>query len=75
MYFYSAKTGGFYPAEIKADYINAGNFPDDCISVEDNIFIEFAGSKPPEGNNAEAIKQACLRGLILSGVINSPQIN
>lgn len=57
MYFYSAKTGGFYPAEIKNDYINAGNFPDDCISVEDDVFIEFAGSKPPDGKQCGSDKE------------------
>ncbi|OCA56807.1 Caudovirales tail fiber assembly protein [Photorhabdus namnaonensis] len=49
MYYYSATTNAFYPIEWKQDYINAGSFPNDAVKVDEAVFIEFAGSIPPEG--------------------------
>ncbi|TNH44713.1 tail fiber assembly protein [Photorhabdus luminescens] len=49
MYYYSAITNAFYPAEWKQDYINAGSFPNDAVEVDESVFIEFAGNIPPEG--------------------------
>ncbi|MDX7989451.1 tail fiber assembly protein [Xenorhabdus sp. 12] len=49
MYVYSAIKNSFFPKVLMQNYINSGNWPDDGIEVDEDIFSEFAGNIPPEG--------------------------
>ena len=40
-YFWSAKNNAFFPKELQDSYINSGWDLDDCISVSEDVFIEF----------------------------------
>ncbi|MCW7549354.1 tail fiber assembly protein [Photorhabdus sp. APURE] len=47
-YVFSALNKTFYPVSLQQDYIQAGSWPNDPISVTDDIFHTFSGI-PPEG--------------------------
>lgn len=53
-YYYSPGLDNFYPAVDKQEYIDAGNFPDDVILVEESVFVEFALIQPPSGKRRVA---------------------
>ncbi|EBQ9779262.1 DUF4376 domain-containing protein [Salmonella enterica] len=54
MYHYSPTQNTFYPDQMKQVYIDAGTFPDDTVEVDDTVWLEFAGSHPPEGKQRAA---------------------
>ncbi|MBS9422506.1 tail fiber assembly protein [Photorhabdus caribbeanensis] len=45
-YVFSALNKAFYPLSLQQDYIEAGSWPNDSISVTDDIFNEFSGIPP-----------------------------
>ncbi|WP_350307007.1 tail fiber assembly protein [Photorhabdus viridis] len=45
-YVFSALNKAFYPLSLQQDYIEAGSWPNDPISVTDDIFNEFSGMPP-----------------------------
>ncbi|ERT14811.1 tail fiber assembly protein [Photorhabdus temperata] len=45
-YIFSALNKAFYPLSLQQDYIEAGSWPNDPISVTDDIFNEFSGMPP-----------------------------
>ncbi|TNH44478.1 tail fiber assembly protein [Photorhabdus luminescens] len=47
-YVFSALNKAFYPLSLQQDYIEAASWPNDPISVTDDIFNKFSGI-PPEG--------------------------
>ncbi|OWO82032.1 phage tail protein [Photorhabdus luminescens] len=47
-YVFSALNKAFYPLSLQQDYIQAGSWPNDPISVTNDIFHKFSGI-PPEG--------------------------
>ncbi|MCG3463708.1 tail fiber assembly protein [Xenorhabdus bovienii] len=49
MYYYSPTKNTFYLAQLKQDFINAKKFPGDAKSVDDTVWLEFAGNMPPKG--------------------------
>ncbi|MEW5123802.1 tail fiber assembly protein [Citrobacter freundii] len=48
MYLFSPSTLGFYPIEMKAEYLNKGSLPSDVIEVSDSVRNEY-NFAPPEG--------------------------
>lgn len=48
-YYYSPSVNAFYSDELKQDYISAGTFPDDAITVSTSIWMKYAGEGPPLG--------------------------
>ncbi|MDE9684776.1 tail fiber assembly protein [Citrobacter freundii] len=48
MYLFSPSTLGFYPIEMKAEYLANGSLPSDVIEVSDSVRNEYNFS-PPEG--------------------------
>lgn len=53
-YCYSALNNAFYPCELRANYVAAGEWPDDATKVTDEIFIEFALLTQPTGKRRVA---------------------
>lgn len=49
MYYYSAKTNSFYPAELRGAYEESNSFPDDTIQVSSSVWLKYAGSEAPQG--------------------------
>lgn len=49
MYNYSAINNAFYPESERSIYELHGSWPDDCISIPNSIYDEFAASEPPVG--------------------------
>ncbi len=47
-YCYSAKMNGFYCSLFKDDYDLAGTWPDDAMSVDDDVYNTYTKT-PPEG--------------------------
>ncbi|ETS33467.1 phage tail protein [Photorhabdus temperata] len=47
-YVFSASNKAFYPLSLQQDYIEAGSWPNDPISVTDGTFNKFSGI-PPTG--------------------------
>jgi len=47
-YYYSASENGFMPADMKAVYELAGNFPGDSILVDQSTYEQFT-ELPPDG--------------------------
>ncbi|OCQ51692.1 Caudovirales tail fiber assembly protein [Photorhabdus australis subsp. thailandensis] len=47
-YVFSASNKAFYPLSLQQDYIETGSWPNDPVSVTDDIFNEFSGI-PPTG--------------------------
>jgi hypothetical protein len=41
-YYYSSITNSFYPAALFSDYVSAGSWPADAISVTDALFMEYS---------------------------------
>lgn len=56
MYYYSLSQNAFFPEDLKQVYIDAGTFPADTVEVSDDVWLEFAGSHPPEGKQRAAGK-------------------
>ncbi|EBN1942804.1 phage tail protein [Salmonella enterica] len=56
MYYYSPSQNAFYHDSLKQVYTDAGSFPDDTHEVSDDVWLEFAGSHPPEGKERAAGK-------------------
>lgn len=54
MYYYSPSQNIFIPDSLKQTYIDAGNFPDDGIEINDAIWQEFSANAPPQGKIREA---------------------
>lgn len=48
MYLFSPSTLGFYPIDMKAEYLNKGSLPSDVIEVSDSVRNEY-NFAPPEG--------------------------
>lgn len=48
MYLFSPSTLGFYPIEMKAEYLANGSLPSDVIEVSDGVRNEY-NFAPPEG--------------------------
>nr|WP_239043496.1 tail fiber assembly protein [Citrobacter freundii] len=48
MYLFSPSTLGFYPIEMKSEYLNKGSLPSDVIEVSDSVRNEY-NFAPPEG--------------------------
>ena len=48
MYLFSPSTLGFYPIEMKEEYLTNGSLPSDVIEVSDSIRNEY-NFAPPEG--------------------------
>lgn len=36
--YYSATTNGFYPSELKDDYMTAGTWPDDGVEISESVY-------------------------------------
>ncbi|WP_179038412.1 tail fiber assembly protein [Limnobaculum xujianqingii] len=49
MYNYSAKNNAFYPDSERSNYELYDSWPNDCVSVPDSIYSEFAAFEPPIG--------------------------
>lgn len=47
--FYSAKHNAFYPEELISSYKASGEWPEDAILVDNNIYHEFSSEIAPEG--------------------------
>lgn len=47
-YFFSASALGFFALDLKEDYISAGTWPDDVVSIDDATWKQFI-STPPTG--------------------------
>ncbi|ELF7958775.1 DUF4376 domain-containing protein [Salmonella enterica] len=54
MYHYSPSQNAFYHESLKQVYIDAGTFPADTVEVSDDVWLEFAGTHPPEGKQRAA---------------------
>lgn len=48
MYLFSPSTLGFYPIEMKEEYLTNGSLPSDVIEVSDSVRNEY-NFAPPEG--------------------------
>lgn len=48
-YYYSASVNAFYDNGLYPVYVEAGNWPEDCVPVENDVFSEFSTGRPPEG--------------------------
>lgn len=48
-YFYSGSKNSFLDASLMDAYQDAGNWPDDCVEVSDEMFAEFAIAEAPAG--------------------------
>ena len=55
MYLFSPSTLGFYPIEMKAEYLNKGSLPSDVIEVSDSVRNEY-NFAPPEGKQLSSSK-------------------
>lgn len=56
MYYYSPSQNAFYHESLKQVYTDAGTFPADTVEVGDAVWLEFAGSHPPDGKERAAGK-------------------
>lgn len=45
-YFYSSKSNAFYPSALKDDYHSANSWPDDCVEVDDSVYLEYSATPP-----------------------------
>lgn len=55
MYLFSPSTLGFYPIEMKAEYLTNGSLPSDVIEVSDSVRNEY-NFAPPEGKQLSSSK-------------------
>jgi len=54
--FFSPSRIGFYPESDREVYESAGSWPEDAVSVSQEVWLEFTGS-PPEGKMIGVTKQ------------------
>ncbi|MEG0234072.1 MAG: tail fiber assembly protein [Hafnia sp.] len=67
-YVYSPSKNLFYPIDLIVNYQNSGDWPDDGIEVEDEVYLEFVAHEPPEGKRRIAGDD----GLPVWGVVTPP---
>ncbi|HHX7277447.1 TPA: tail fiber assembly protein [Yersinia enterocolitica] len=56
MYYFSATTLSFYPAELLDAYADAGTLPADLVEIDDDIYAQFS-DKQPTGKKRGANKK------------------
>lgn len=69
-YLYSAKKNSFYYLLFKDAYEKSGSWPDDLVSVEDGVYVEFSGDVP-EGKIRGSTALGAPRWVDLDKVVDS----
>jgi len=58
-YYFSPSQKAFYASGLKDTYQKIGNWPDDLVPVDDDVFQLYGLSPPPDGMTRGATKDGC----------------